>query len=98
MHSATILAKENYELRATNEKQKQKRKRSQKQLSHAGGILVQEAYELFNRPNQAGEASNSMPAETDTIASQLTRRAPQKCSECGIQGHNRTRCPNRIAT
>jgi hypothetical protein len=96
MHQVALLTRELHDLRAANEKQKQKRKRSQKQLSHTGGILVQEAHELFNRPNQGGEASNSTPTETDAIASRPAIRAPPKCSECGIQGHNRTRCPNLI--
>ncbi|KAL1986328.1 hypothetical protein VTN96DRAFT_9566 [Rasamsonia emersonii] len=36
MNSAVILAKENHDLQAANEKQKQKRKRSTNQISHEG--------------------------------------------------------------
>jgi hypothetical protein len=95
MHSATVLAKENRDLRAANEKQKQKGRRSNKRLSHAGGLSIQEARELINRPNQAGEASNSMGVEVDTITSQPPSRAPPRCSDCHILGHRRNQCPNR---
>jgi hypothetical protein len=40
IHGATILAKENRDLRAANEKQKQKRRRSKKQLSFKNGVSV----------------------------------------------------------
>ncbi|KKA17135.1 Transposase [Rasamsonia emersonii CBS 393.64] len=47
MNSAVILAKENHDLRAANEKQKQKRKRSTNQISHEGGLSIQEAQALI---------------------------------------------------
>jgi hypothetical protein len=95
MHGATVLAKENRDLRATNEKQKQKRQRSKKQLPYRDGISIQEARELISYPNQAGEASNSTAVEVDTSASQLASRAPPRCSDCRNIGHRRLQCPNR---
>lgn len=96
MHGATMLARENRDLRAANEKQKQKRQRSKKQLSNLGDISIQEARELISRPNQAGEASNSTPQETNAITSQPRQRAPPRCSDCNTLGHRRIRCPNRV--
>jgi hypothetical protein len=95
MHGAAVLAKENHDLRATNEKRKQKRQRVKKQLSHEGGMSVQEARELIRRPNQASEASNSMRIEDDIVASQRATRAPPRCSDCRNIGHRRLQCPNR---
>ncbi|RJE18836.1 Pogo transposable element [Aspergillus sclerotialis] len=95
MNSATILAKENRDLRAENETRKQKRKRSNKRISCAEGLSTQEARELINSPNQATEALNAIPTGLDTAASQPIRRAPPRCSDCNQVGHKRTHCPNR---
>jgi hypothetical protein len=43
MHSAALLAKENRDLRAANEKEKQKRKQSRRQIAPNEGLCVQEA-------------------------------------------------------
>ena len=94
MHGASILAKENHDLHAANEKQKQKRQRSRKQLPFTGGISIQEARELIDRPNQVDEASNSARIESEGITSQQAARAPLQCSNCRNIGHKRLQCPN----
>jgi hypothetical protein len=98
MHGAAVLTKENYDLRAANEKQKQKRQRSKKQLSYKDGISVQEARESINRQNQADEAVNSTQRTSEGITSQRAARAPPRCSDCRNIGHRRLQCPNRVNT
>ena len=96
MHGAAILAKENRDLHAANEKQKQKRQRMKKQLFHTGGISIQEARELINRRNQVDEAPNPARIESEEITSQPAARAPPRCSDCRNIGHRRLQCPNRV--
>lgn len=46
INSAILLADENTQLRATNEKQKQKRRRSTRQIPREGRMTVQESHEI----------------------------------------------------
>jgi hypothetical protein len=46
MHSAAILAQENRELRAANEKQRKKKQRSSKHLTHTGSLTIEEGRQL----------------------------------------------------
>ena len=55
MQGAILLAKENKELRAANEKQKQKRTSSRKQIPAKEGLSVQEASALITEPVEAVE-------------------------------------------
>lgn len=50
MHNAALLAKENADLRAANEKKRQKRTRSNRQIPHEGGLTVEEASQLIEQP------------------------------------------------
>lgn len=95
MNSAVILGKENRELRAANERQKQKRRRSNKQISHTGGLSLQEARDLIESRNQVPEAPVASGVETAAPASPPRTRAPTRCSDCRIIGHRRLQCPNR---
>jgi Domain of Unknown Function (DUF1087). len=56
MQGAILLAKENKELRAANEKQKQKRTRSRRQIPADTGLTMQEASQLITTPVEADEA------------------------------------------
>ena len=53
MNSAALLAKENNDLHAANEKQKQKRTRSSRQIPHEGGLSVEEAHAIISGPIEA---------------------------------------------
>jgi DDE superfamily endonuclease len=97
MNSAVILAKENSDLRAANEKQKQKRAKSARRIASEQGLSVQQAHELISRPNQASEAQSTIPIEATQPASQPISRAPSRCSNCNELGHRRTRCPKPIS-
>jgi len=95
MNSAIILTKENQDLRAAHEKQTQKRKRSKRQINHAGGLSIQEGIELMQQRNGDQEAQDPVQMETEPSTSQPHVRAPPRCSDCNVLGHERTHCPNR---
>ena len=63
VNSAALLAKENLDLRATNEKRLQKRKRSKKQIARTEGLSVQEGQELLQSENEAQQAQDTVHME-----------------------------------
>lgn len=75
-----------------HESQARKRKRFTKQITFEGGTSVSEARILIERRNQADEA---IQADKALRTESAPRRAPPKCSGCGVQGHRITHCPNR---
>ena len=87
MQGAILLAKENNELRAANEKQKQKRTKSQKHIPAEEGLSVQEASQLITALVEADEAPPSPPRRSPSPGLQPRTRAPPKCSGCGEIGH-----------
>ena len=98
MHNAALLAQENTNLRAMNEKKRQKRTRSNRQISREEGLTVDEASQLIQRPIQPVEHVEPpppRPVEQPILPSSTVKRAPPKCSGCGNIGHSITRCPNR---
>jgi hypothetical protein len=92
MHSAALLAKENRDLRAANEKEKQKSKRSRRQITPNEGLCIQEARDLIQARNErdGGSSIDSAPLPLEP-----PKRAPPRCSNCFIIGHTRVRCPTR---
>ena len=98
LHHATLLAKENADLRAANEKKRQKRTRSTRQIAHEGGLSIEEGLQLAQQPIQPVEADEVVSHEqSDTPIQpiQPARRAPPTCSGCGITGHKINQCKNR---
>jgi hypothetical protein len=96
MQSAAILAQEVHNLRAANEKQKQKRTRSRQQIVRSEGLSVAELEQLAQT---AIIPTNQAPINEPTgqpEAQEPRPRAPPRCSECNIQGHKRTHCPNLV--
>ena len=91
-HNATILKHQLEQSQAENERRIKKRKRSTKQITFEEGISVSEARKLIERRNQADEA---IQAHRSLHTESAPRRAPPKCSGCGVQGHKITHCPNR---
>ena len=92
MQGAILLAEENKELRAANEKQKQKRTRSRKQIPAEEGLSVQEASQLITELVEADEAPPPPPRRSPSPGLQPRTRAPPKCSGCGEIGHKINRC------
>jgi hypothetical protein len=64
------------------------------------GLQVREARDLIalrnEQLNQEGGGGEEADQATPPIL-EPRKRAPPTCSECNIQGHIRTRCPNRRA-
>ena len=94
--SAAILAKENRELRAANEKQKQKRTRSTRQIAHEGNISVQEVRELRSEPFDSQLARINTYRERVAAGLEPPRTQSQRaCGICRRPGHRRNTCPDR---
>jgi hypothetical protein len=95
MHSAALLAKENRDLRAANEKEKQKRKRSRRQMTPNEGLCIQEARDLIQARDEQGNEIGGSSVDSAPLPLGPLKRAPPRCSNCFIIGHIRTRCPTR---
>jgi hypothetical protein len=62
------------------------------------GLQVSEARDLIMLRNEPLNQQGGSPGSSTTGASgdlNRPKRAPPTCLECNIQGHIRTRCPNR---
>jgi hypothetical protein len=98
MHNAALLAQENANLRAANEKLRQKRGRSTKQMAHDGGLSVEEGIQLVQQlnqpPNDDGVGSHAQ-GDLAIQQDQPRKRAPPTCSGCGQVGHKINQCKNR---
>jgi hypothetical protein len=89
------MLKEMHDLRAEHQVQQRKKGRSKRQMTPNEGLQVSEARDLIALRNEQLNV-NEAPLSSSTLeASAPRKRAPPKCSECGVRGHIRTRCPNR---
>jgi hypothetical protein len=98
MHNAALLAQENANLRAANEKKRQKRTRSNRQITHEGGLSVEEGLQLVQQPNPLVEGDGLVshtPVNLPNQPDQPAKRAPPTCSGCGQIGHKINVCKNR---
>jgi hypothetical protein len=98
LHHTALLAQENANLRAANEKKRQKRNRSTRQIAHEGGLSVEEGLQLAQQLDQPVEGDGvvshtqgDLPIQQD----QPRKRAPPRCSGCGEIGHKINQCKNR---
>ena len=99
LHGGALLAQDNANLRAANEKKRQKRTRSTRQIAHEGGLTIEEGLQLVQQPIQPVEADEVVSHEGPDLPNQPiqpARRAPPTCSGCGQKGHRITLCTNRI--
>jgi hypothetical protein len=98
MHNATLLTKENHDLRAANKKKRQKRTRSTRQIAHKGGLSIEEGIQLVQQPIQPVEANKVVSHEEVDLPNQPiqpVRRAPPTYSRCGVIRHRINQCKNR---
>jgi hypothetical protein len=98
MHNAALLAQENANLRAMNEKKRQKRTRSNRQIPREEGLTVDEASQIIQQPNQPIERVQPPPlgpVERPILPPPTAKRAPPRCSGCQRIGHSITWCPSR---
>jgi hypothetical protein len=91
MNSTTILAQENHDLRAANNRQKQKRTTRGRPIDRSGILTVFEGREITTA---ALTAQKALQLPNPEVASGTRRRAPRTCSNCKQIGHIRTYCPN----
>lgn len=88
MHSAAFLAKENKELRIANERRERKKQHRRQYIARGGTLQAEQGQFLIER------AENSRQGDSQIDGATVRQRAPKTCSNCGIQGHTRTTCPN----
>jgi hypothetical protein len=101
IYNAAFTLKELNDLRAESQVQALKKSRSKRQMAPVQGLQVQEARDLISlRNGQLNEEGGGGEEADQTTPPTLVRRkrSPPTCSECNIQGHLRTSCPNRRAT
>jgi hypothetical protein len=98
IYNTAMTLKELNDLRAESQIQQQKKGRSKRQMSPIAGLQVQEARDLITLRNEQLNVDEGGPSSSTPLASGARKRAPPRCSECGIQGHIRTGCPNRRQT
>jgi hypothetical protein len=92
MHSAVILARENQDLRAANEKQVKNSKKSKKQIPHQGSLTIKEGAQLLQAAQMADEAMEEVNLPEASDALNTRQRAPPRCTNCHLIGHKRTQC------
>ncbi len=98
LHNTALLAQENANLRAANEKVVKKRTRSTKHIPCEEGLTVEEGLQRVTQLDQPVEDSQVVSHEAGESANQadLTRkRAPARCSGCREIGHKINSCKNR---
>ncbi|KAJ5240603.1 uncharacterized protein N7469_002194 [Penicillium citrinum] len=98
LHNTALLAQENANLRAANEKVVKKRNRSIRQIPCEEGLTVEEGLQLVTRPDLLVEApavESHMQDELPIQQDQLARRAPPRCSGCREVGHRINTCKSR---
>jgi hypothetical protein len=95
IYNTAFTLKELHDLRAESEVQQQKKKRSKRQMSPCDGLQIQEARDLISLRNEQLNIEEGGPSSSTSQPSKPRKRAPPRCSKCGIQGHIRTQCPNR---
>ena len=89
MNSAILLAEENRQLQAENERQKRKKAKKRSYIAKGGVLIVQEGLDLSRIAN---EGLQSGVATQEAI---VRTRAPRTCSLCRSQSHTARTCPTR---
>lgn len=95
IYNTALLAKENHDLRAANEKEKQKRKQSRHQMTPNEGLSIQEARDLIQARNEQGNEVEGSSIDSAPLPLEPPKRAPPRCLNYFIIGHTRVRCPTR---
>jgi hypothetical protein len=98
LHNTALLAQDNANLRAANEKKRQKRNRSHKQIPCEEGLTVEEGLQLATQLELSAEApmvESYTQGELPIQANRPATRAPPRCSGCREIGHRINSCKNR---
>ena len=86
MQSAALLASENAQLRAANNKQKRKREATRSYVAHRGVLTAAEGLQL------AQDIENEQQGRVEVGPSNLKKHALSKCSICKSEEHNARMC------
>jgi hypothetical protein len=89
MQGAALLAAENKELRAANEKQKRKRGKGRTYIGQEDVLTVEEGINRVRRANKEERGRAEVSEE------QPRKRAAPRCSVCNIVGHTARTCSQR---
>jgi hypothetical protein len=89
MNSAVLLAEENRQLRAENERQKKKRAKRRLYIATGGVLTVQEGLDLSQIANEGLQSGVATQEAT------VQMRAPRTCSLCRSQSHTARTCPTK---
>jgi hypothetical protein len=89
MYNAVLLAEENKQLRAANERQKRKRARRREYIATGGFLTVKEG---LNRSQIARIEPESKVVDQTAV---VQTRAPRACSICRSLEHTARTCPQR---
>jgi hypothetical protein len=84
MHSAVLLADENRQLRAENERQKRK-----SYIAAGGALTLQEGLELSQ------VATTEQESRVANQEATVQKHAPSKCSMCKSESHTARTCPTK---
>jgi hypothetical protein len=98
LHNTALLAQENANLRAANERVVKKRNRSTRQIPCEEGLTVEEGLQLITQldlPAEAPAVDSYAQGELPIQADQPATRAPPRCSGCREIGHRINSCKNR---
>jgi hypothetical protein len=82
MHSATILAKENIELRAANALRSRKSQQSNHYIAHGGALQAQQGQFLVEQRQNGSQIGNRSTSDASQI------RGFRACGYCKVPGHN----------
>lgn len=93
LYNAEFLARENCLLRAESSKAREKKQRSRRQISPIQGLNFAETRDLISQRNGQLNIEEEPPADSAAVNTGAPKRRPPKCSNCGVLGHNRTKCP-----
>jgi len=89
MNSTILLAEENRQLRAENERQKKKRAKRRSYIATGGVLTVQEGLDLSQMANEG------LQGGVATLEATVRTRAPRTCSLCRSQSHTARTCPTK---
>jgi hypothetical protein len=87
MNSATILARENIELRAANAHKTRKAQQSNQYIAHGGVLQAQQGQFLVEQRQNGSQNGNGSRSDGSQI------RGLRACGYCKIPGHNIRTCP-----
>ena len=88
MQNALLLQQEIDQLQSENQYRRRRKARTRQFIQNGGSLMVSEAREQAQREQEQEQGMEEVEYE-------IRQRRPPKCSNCGVFGHNRRKCPSR---